>query len=133
MPCIIILIPTLYKLCCNSSTKKVQWIFRWFTIFFILFAMLCTICDVIHCAVNEINGVSMQFDEGWSPFIVTLEFIADTFYFLTTLTLYILFISRLYITFKGSYYELSKLTLIILCIILIIIISYAVFYGISLY
>ena len=125
-----ILLATSYKLFCDPSTKKICTLFRYLTVFFIISATLCSICDIIHCLINETYQVPMGYDESWSPFVISLEIIGDIFYFLTTLILYSLFIGRLYITFKGSYYQLSKGTLIILSIIIIVIISSALLYAV---
>ena len=69
--------------------------------------------DVLHICANQIDSTPFSLDESGHKYISYFRLFADVFYFLGTLVLYLLFAGRLYLTFEGTQYELSKLTMTI--------------------
>ena len=63
------------------------------------------------------NGIVIEWKH---PTILTIEINGDVFYYFSTLALYLLFIGRLYISFKDSLYALSTRMILILSLILLI-------------
>ena len=75
--------------------------------------------DLSHCLLPIVAGVDfLDYTEDVAMEIII--FIADIFYFISTLSLYILFIGRLFISFKGTMYEISKLFLGLMGVLILI-------------
>eukprot|EP01084_Bolivina_argentea_P003779 7121_1 len=92
-----------YQLFLSNSKSKVRTLYRRITFISCIFCTFCIIADLIHVTHAFIdNGIiiSHKYDHA----LVT----ATAFYYVGTVTLYILLMSRLYFTFQNTMYSLSN-------------------------
>ena len=80
--------------------------------------IMCLFC-YIFCSVGDLAHFGYSFHFDYSIFdyehddLIVIIQVADTFYFTASLSIYILFLGRVVITFRKSEYEMSKLTLLL--------------------
>ena len=115
-----ILIRLSWKLCFDSSVKQTICYYKFCTLSFIACAFGCTLNDILHSLTHQIEGTQFDLDESDMELSSYFRLIADIFYFLGTLILYLLFAGRLYITFRDTSYQLSPGIVTLVSIIVII-------------
>ena len=69
--------------------------------------ILTSIFDMLHGYGSMISNTGLM-GKISTPFVADMEISADTFYYLSSLLLYIILISRLFSTFSNTSYAISK-------------------------
>eukprot|EP01084_Bolivina_argentea_P197046 337728_1 len=115
---IMILFISFYSLCqmCGSGHKqKIKPLFRNLTITSIIAFCLTSFTDIIHMFIHMMEHKSFS-----SPIEPKISGIADMFYYIGDITFYTLLLCRVYHVFAQTQFKLSKITIYIFCIQLII-------------
>lgn len=123
-----ILLTIFYRLCCDSSTKKIKIYYKFCTILFIICALGTHVFDIIHATLNQSRNRQFALNESNYPYISYFRVFADICFLSANLFLYLLFIGRLYFTFQHTQYQLSYKILYLLFIIVITVTCLSIFY-----
>ena len=123
----------LYRFYCNEALRPISAFQRRSHIFCFGTILMTAICDMGHAFGAMITDTSLipKIQEiGW---IAALEVSADFFGFFGWIMIYVILIERLYSTFKHTSYQLTRCTLTMVAIMMVIqslcMVSYCTFVG----
>ena len=102
----------------RKQTKKISSIYQKLVYIFFISVVLCLISAIIHYVSCYVYGYELL----GSELIVTVPtYLTDSFYFISSLLIYILILSKVYFTFKGTMYALSKCVIYLISLTILII------------
>eukprot|EP01084_Bolivina_argentea_P090265 162685_1 len=99
----------------QNSHKPISPFYKYVTIICVTFCALSTIVDLIHTTIAYIRHEQSSDTYRFG----TIMTIADITYFIASISLYILIIGKLYLTFKSTSYRVSNKYIIFLSILIV--------------
>eukprot|EP01084_Bolivina_argentea_P104638 187357_1 len=96
----------LYKLyiVTDESNRKISSVQQMLNLICFSAVIFCSLCDMLHAFGSMITNENLLTNTEW---ILIFHTGADVFYYMNTLTLYIILVHRLYTTFKNSMFQIS--------------------------